>query len=55
MVSSAAKTKKTQQERAKARKEKKEKDTEDELPEVDQDTKLRQRVKWGLLFYWSAM
>jgi len=40
----AAKVKKSQQERAKARKEKRE-SNEDDLPEVDQDTKLRQRVK----------
>ena len=48
-VSSAGgKSKKTQQERAKARKEKKEgdpKSEDDELPEVDQDTNLRKRVK----------
>jgi len=41
----AAKAKKTQQERAKARKERRENKEEDDLPEVDQDTKLRQRVK----------
>jgi len=42
------KNKKTQQERAKARKEKKEgepRSEDDELPEVDQDTNLRKRVK----------
>jgi len=42
---SASKNKKSQQERIKARKEKKEKEAENELPEVDQDTDLRQRVK----------
>lgn len=44
----AGKKGKTQQERAKARKERKEGDArseDDELPEVDQDTNLRKRVK----------
>jgi len=45
----SAKKGKTQQERAKARKERKEGDArsedDDELPEVDQDTNLRKRVK----------
>jgi len=44
----ASKKGKTQQERAKARKERKEGDArseDDELPEVDQDTNLRKRVK----------
>lgn len=44
-ASSASKNKKSQQERAKARKEKKDKEEADELPEVDQNTNLRQRVK----------
>jgi len=42
LINSTAKAKKTMQEKAKARKEKKDKDA---LPEVDQDTNLRQRVK----------
>lgn len=45
-AAAAAKAKKTQQERAKARKEKREnKEEEDDRPEVDQDSKVRQRVK----------
>merc|ERR1712012_1045963 len=39
-AAAAAKAKKTQQERAKARKERRENKEEDDLPEVDQDTKL---------------
>jgi len=48
VAGTGGKSKKTQQERAKARKEKKEgepKSEDDELPEVDQDTNLRKRVK----------
>jgi translocating chain-associated membrane protein 1 len=45
-AAAAAKARKSQQERAKARKEKREnKEDEDDRPEVDQDSKVRQRVK----------